>query len=116
MSGPKFQRGDIIHTRSPHSDGGDSPHFALVVGDPLDNSQLEYVAIQITSTPIRGKSDFSLADSDPEFSQTGLDHTSTFRCHKLFPLAESRVRTKIGSAGPNTMKAIEQRLRTVLRL
>lgn len=116
MSAPRFDRGDIVHTLSPHPDGGDSKHWALIVGDPSCNSYGDYVLVQITSRPFHGPSDFRLSDADPEFQQTGLQHSSTFRCHKVFPLAESRVRTKIGEAGPNTMRKIEACLRRVFLL
>lgn len=55
-------------------------------------------------------------DSDPEFGQTGLDHTSTFRCHKIFVLANSRVRRRIGSIGPKTMAEAESRVKSALGL
>lgn len=116
MSGPKFQRGDIIHTRSPHADGGESRHWALIVGDPLCNKHGDYVVIQITSTPYYGASDYILKDTDPEFSQTGLQNSSTFRCHKLFPVSENQAQKKLGDVGPNTMATIENHLRRVLQL
>lgn len=80
MSGPKFQRGDIVHTLSPHPDGGDSKHWGLVVGDPLD-CHGEYVCVQIVTREHFGKTNFRLAETHPEFARTGLDHASTIRCH-----------------------------------
>jgi len=86
------------------------------VADPLNCSNNDYFVIQITTTLYSGKTDFRLSETDPEFPQTGLDHASTFRCHKLFPLPESQVRTKKGLAGPQIMKAVEDRLRKMLEL
>ncbi len=117
MAGPKFQRGDILHTFSPHTENaGRSKHWAIVVGDPLDCSHGDYVLIQITSTLYSGRTDFRLLETHPEFAATGLDHASTFRCHKIFPISESMARTKLGEAGPSIMGEIELRLRSMLRL
>ncbi|HUY35457.1 MAG TPA: type II toxin-antitoxin system PemK/MazF family toxin [Pirellulales bacterium] len=104
---PKFTRGDIVNVFSPHADdAGESRHPALIVGDPLENTNGDYILVQITSKPWHGRTDVALNVSDPEFSRTGLKVASSVRCHKLFPLVEDRVRRKIGSAGPNTMKQI----------
>lgn len=117
MSGPVFERGDIIIAQTPHSNqAAVSQHPALIVGDPLANSHGDYVLIQITSTRWNGATDVVLADNDPEFASSGLQHTSTFRCHKLFALAESKARRKIGSVGPITLKKIESKLRLLLQL
>jgi mRNA-degrading endonuclease toxin of MazEF toxin-antitoxin module len=114
MAGKLFDRCDIVHCLSPHAEGGDSRHFAVIVGDPVANTSGHYMLVQITSTAYNGRTDYRLLDSDPEFAQTGLDHSSTFRCHKVFVLADSRVRRKIGSAGPKTMLEIEARLKIAL--
>jgi len=115
MSGPKFQRGDIIHTQSPHPDGGASAHYALVVGDPLD-CHGEYVCVQIVSREHRGKTDFRLEEADPEFARTGLSHASTFRCHKLFVVSESRVRARLGAAGRGILSAVGAKIKAALQL
>ncbi len=113
MAAPQLDRWDIVHTRSPHAQAGSSPHWALIVGDPYCNSHGDYVVIQITSTAFHGPTDFILRDSDPEFAQTGLNNTSTFRCHKLFPVSASAVFQKKGAIGPQTMVQIESHLKRV---
>jgi hypothetical protein len=116
MSGPKFQRGDIIHTQSPHPDEGtSSAHWGLVIGDPLD-CHGDYVCVQIVSREHVGKTDFRLLDSHDEFSTTGLSHSSTIRCHKLFVVAEHRVRTRLGEAGPKILAEVAARIKSALRL
>lgn len=115
MSGPKFQRGDIVHTQSPHPDGGSSPHWGLIVGDPLD-CHGEYVCVQIVTREHHGKTDYRLWDSHPEFPGTGLSHSSTVRCHKLFVLSEPRIRSKLGEAGPTLMADVGTKLKAALRL
>jgi mRNA-degrading endonuclease toxin of MazEF toxin-antitoxin module len=116
MSGKLFDRGDIVHSLSPHPDKGASWHYAPIVGDPVANTSGDYLLVQITSTKYSGRTDYTLMDSDPEFAQTGLAHTSTFRCHKVFVLASSRVQRKIGSVGPKTLVEIESRLKTAFGL
>ncbi len=116
MAGQLFDRGDIVHCLSPHVDGGDSRHFAVIVGDPVANTSGDYILVQITSTAYNGRTDYRLLDSDPEFGRTGLAHSSTFRCHKIFVLANSRVRRRIGDVGPNTMAQIETRLKAALAM
>lgn len=91
-------------------------HYALIVGDPVANTAGDYILLQITSTKYSGRTDYTILDSDPEFAQTGLSHASTFRCHKVFVLASSRVQRRIGSVGPMTMAEIEKRLRIALSL
>lgn len=116
MAGQLFDRGDVVHCLSPHAEGGDSRHYAVIVGDPIANTSGDYLLVQITSTPFNGRTDYRLSDSDPEFGQTGLDHASTFRCHKIFVLANSRVRRSIGSVGPKTMAEVESRMRVAFGL
>lgn len=116
MAGQLFDRGDIVHCLSPHAEGGASRHYAVIVGDPIANTSGDYILVQITSTTYRGRTDYTIRDSDPEFGLTGLAHTSTIRCHKVFVLANSRVRRKIGVVGPNTMAAIENHIKAVLAL
>lgn len=115
MSGPKYQRGDIVHTLSPHPDGGDSKHWGLVVGDPLD-CHGEYVCVQILSREHFGKTNLRLVESHPEFARTGLPHSSTIRCHKLYVVTELKVRTRLGDAGPQIMAEVGARLKAALRL
>lgn len=113
----QFERGDIVRAHTPHTDlSQSSQHPALIVADPMINASGDYVLIQITSSPYNSTSDYTLSATDPEFAMTGLQNTSTFRCHKIFPLKESLVRKKFGEVGPNTMKEIEKRLRALLCL
>lgn len=113
----QFERGDIVRAQTPHTDlSGTSQHPALIVADPMVNASGDYILIQITSSSYNSASDYTLQSSDPEFSMTGLQNTSTFRCHKMFPLKESLVRKKFGKVGPNTMKEIEDRRRALLCL
>ncbi len=116
MAGKLFDRGDIVHCLSPHPDGGDSRHYAVIVGDPIANTSGDYVLVQITSTAFNGRTDYRLFESDTEFGRTGLDHASTFRCHKIFVLANSRVHRSIGSVGPTTMAQIESCVKVALGL
>jgi mRNA-degrading endonuclease toxin of MazEF toxin-antitoxin module len=116
MAGKLFDRGDIVHCLSPHADGGDSRHYAVIVGDPIANTSGDYLLVQITSTAFNGRTDYRLSDSTPEFGLTGLNHASTFRCHKVFVLANSRVRRKTGTVGSQTMAQIESRLKIALGL
>lgn len=116
MSGKLFDRGDVIHCLSPHAEGGASKHYAVIVGDPIANTSGDYLLVQITTTAYNGRTDYRLTDKDPEFAQTGLDHSSTFRCHKVFVLENSRVRRKIGTIGRQTMAQIESRLKVALAL
>ena len=87
----------------PHTDGkGSSTHPGLVVGDPLDNLNRDYIIAQITSSDWRGNTDVTIQFSDPEFEATGLTHNSTIRCHKIFPVAHTAVHHKFGVIGPET--------------
>jgi mRNA-degrading endonuclease toxin of MazEF toxin-antitoxin module len=116
MSGPKFQRGDILHTFSPHTDeDASSKHWGLVVGDPLD-CHGEYVCVQIVTRFHAGRTNFRLEETHAEFSATGLDHSSTIRCHKLYVVSESRVRSRLGLAGPTIMAEVCGRIRAALQL
>lgn len=115
MSAPKYQCGDIVKANVPHTDGsGDSSHPCLVIGDPLANSHGDYVLLQISSTKWSARTDYFLADSDPEFSQTGLSHSSTFRCHKVFAISESRVVKRFGSVGAQAMVEVESRAKAAM--
>src|SRR5919108_2898915 len=103
MSVPRFRRGDIVHCLHPHADSKNeadaSRRFALVVGDPVENINQDYILAQITSTEWRGRTDVWVLGSDPEFGQTGLRNASTIRCHKIFAAALSTVRQRVGEAG-----------------
>lgn len=117
MSGPHFQRGDIVRAFITHADGRlGQRHPALIVGDPLANNHGDYILIQITSTLWNGNTDFCLLTTDSEFPQTGLSNSSCFRCHKIFVLEPSRLQHQYGTAGPNTMHEINVRLARALGL
>lgn len=120
MSTPRFRRGDIVHCLHPHADsrheGDASRRFALVVGDPIENINHDYILAQITSTEWRGRTDAWVADTDSEFNQLGLRNSSTVRCHKVFAAAPSTVRQRVGEAGPGIMRRVEVALRTALQL
>jgi len=117
MSGPRFQRGDIVNVPTPHADrSASSRHPALIVGDPLANRHGDYVLVQITSQKYSGRSDFRVVESDADFPATGLDNASTIRCHKLFVYTETMVHQRRGEASPRIMKEVESRLRDLLSL
>jgi mRNA-degrading endonuclease toxin of MazEF toxin-antitoxin module len=117
MSAPKFQRGDVVWCLMPFADrSGTSRRRVLVVGDPLSNINRDYVVIQITSTQWHGPTDLIVVDSHPEFKATGLDPSSTFRCHKISPIGETCVQKRAGQVGPSIMREVEARLRIALSL
>lgn len=117
MSGPKFQLGDIVNFLMPHTDGtASTSRPGLIVGDPLDNQNRDYVIVQITTQAWGGKSDVRIDDGDAEFNATGLEKSSTIRCHKIFAVGEARVQRRHGSAGPRLMARVQAGLRHALRL
>jgi hypothetical protein len=120
MSAPRFQRGDIVHCLHPHADsrneGDASRRYALVVGDPIENINQDYILAQITTREWAGRTDVTVRDEDPEYAMTGLRNASTIRCHKLFADAPSTVQRKIGEAGPVIMKRVDAALRIALQL
>jgi len=117
MSGPKFQLGDIVNFLMPHTDGtASTSRPGLVVGDPLDNQNRDYVVVQITTQTWSGKSDVWIEDGDAEFTATGLEKSSTIRCHKIFAVGETRVQRRRGCAGPKIMARVQPGLRHALRL
>ncbi len=120
MSAPRFKRGDIVHCIHPHADskneGDVSRRYALVVGDPVENINQDYILAQVTSTEWGGRTDVWVKEDDPEFSQSGLRNSSTIRCHKIFAAAPTTVQRKIGEAGPDIMRRVELALRNALQL
>jgi mRNA-degrading endonuclease toxin of MazEF toxin-antitoxin module len=116
MSGKLFDRGDVVHCRMPHADAGDSRRYALIVGDPIENINKDYILLQITRTDHKGRTDYRLEQSNPEFGQTGLSESSTFRCHKIFVASSSMVQRRIGPVGKQTMLEVERRLKAALSL
>lgn len=115
MPPPKFARGDIVNVPMPHADGsGASFRPALIVGDPIENQHGDYILVQITSREWNGRTDYRLQDTDPEYTGTGLDNASTFRCHKLFVVTEPKIRHRRGKVGPKTMREVEARMKVAL--
>ena len=120
MSAPRFNRGDIVHCVHPHADsrsaGDASRRYALVVGDPIENINKDYILVQITSKEWRGRTDVWIASDDPEFGATGLQISSTIRCHKLFAAAPTTVQRRIGEAGPAILRRVDTALKIALQL
>lgn len=120
MSVPRFQRGDIVYCLHPHADSRSerdaSRRFALVVGDPIENINQDYILAQITSKEWRGRTDVWIVIDDPEFAATGLTVSSTIRCHKLFAAAPSTVQRSVGRAGPGIQKKVDTALKVALQL
>lgn len=116
MAAPRFQRGDIINFNTPYADGGGGEHPSLIVSDPLCNGHGDYILIQIVSKDWGGRCDYRITESHADFSATGLHAASTFRCHKLFVIAESMARRKRGVAGPDIMRQIDAKLKLALDL
>lgn len=120
MSVPRFKRGDIVHCLHPHADSKTSAdasrRFALVVGDPIENINKDYILAQITSTEWRGRTDVWIAADDSEFAATHLQVSSTIRCHKIFAAAPNTVQRRIGEAGPVTLQRVDAALKVALQL
>jgi mRNA-degrading endonuclease toxin of MazEF toxin-antitoxin module len=120
MSAPRFKRGDIVHCLHPHADsrneGDASRRYALVVGDPVENANQDYILAQITSKEWRGRTDVWITSEDSEFAATGLRVPSTIRCHKLFAAAPSTVQRAIGIAGPQVLRKVDAALKVALQL
>lgn len=119
MSAPRFQRGDVVHCLHPHADSRDegdaSRSYAIVVGDPIENINKDYILVQITSKEWRGRTDVWIASDDSQFAATGLKTSSTIRCHKLFA-APSTVQRSIGVASPQLMRRVDAALKVALQL
>ena len=117
MSTPKYGRGTMILCMCPQADTGiSSLHPALIVGDAIENLNNDYIAVQCTSRRWNGRTDVWLSATDADFVGLGLAVPSTIRCHKLFPVAASRVQSKIGHASDSLMKRVEAALRAALSL
>ncbi len=117
MTAPKFQRGDVVWCAMPSVGGtGETKRPALVIGDPIENVNHDYVLMQITSKPWKSRTDCILEESDPEFPQTGLTCTSTFRGHKVFVVTETAVQKRLGSVGQKTLASIEKAIKAALGL
>ncbi len=75
------------------------------------------VVLLVTSNTSRiTPDDYVLKDSNPEFKNTGLRQASAFRVGKITTLHKKLLNSKLGFAGPNTMKEVENRLRNLLQL
>lgn len=120
MSAPSFERGDVVLVRHVPLDsrGSDDekPRPALVIGDPIENQNQDYILLFITSRQWTGRTDVWLQETDAEFRQTGLKQSSTIRCHKIFVANASMVRRKIGIAGLAVLNRVEAALRRALGL
>lgn len=89
----------------------------VISNDTYNAKQNDVVLLLITSNTSRlNPDDYVLKDSDPEFKNTGLRQASTFRVGKIITLHKKLLNSKLGFAGPNTMKEIEKRLRNLLQL
>src|SRR5262245_48249299 len=101
MSVPKYGRGAVLWCRIGEADTDRTKRRpCLVVGDPIENLNRDYVVVEITSTLWRGPTDIVVESGDPGFAGLGLPNSSTIRCHKIFPVASSRILQSCGTATP----------------
>ena len=89
---PKFYHpGEVILILYPYSDfsdGGKRP-AVIVSNTDFNNSGSEVVVVSITSTIRTGPpTHIMIDDSHGAFRQTGLDHSSTVLCHKIYIVAK----------------------------
>ncbi|MFO0900834.1 MAG: type II toxin-antitoxin system PemK/MazF family toxin [Pirellulales bacterium] len=117
MSVPKYGRGAVLWRRLPEADTDRQKHRpCVVVGDPIENLNRDYVVVEITTKLWRGPTDVAVESTDPSFASLGLRETSCIRCHKIFPVASSRIVSSCGSAPPELMKQVDDALRRALSL
>lgn len=117
MSVPKYGRGAVLWCRLPEADTDRQKHRpCLVVGDPIENFNRDYVVVEITTKLWHGPTDVIVESTDASFPGLGLRESSCIRCHKIFPVASSRIVSGCGTASPELMKRVDDALRRALSL
>ena len=91
---------------------------ALIISpDSYNRTSQDAVFVLITTnTSRRGRFDFILQTSHPEFVATGLRFDSAVRIDKIFTLSNKLAIRTIGRFGPQLTKEIEKQLRLFLEL
>lgn len=114
-----MKRGDIVLIHFPFTDlTSTKVRPALVISsENYNTNQEDVVFLLITSNTSRiTQDDYLLDRNNPEFNNTGLKKESVFRVGKVQTLNKKILVSKLGFAGINTLKEIENRLRNLLQL
>jgi mRNA interferase MazF len=114
-----MKKGDVVLISVPFTDlSFVKVRPALVISNENYNtSEDDVVVLLITSNISRLSSeDYVIETNNPEFINTGLKQASAFRVGKIQTLHKNLLISKLGIAGPNTLKEIEKRLRNLLEL
>lgn len=93
--------GHIVHAHVQYSDSeGSKSRFPVVVSSSEFNQKYPEVIVAFTTSSQNIKRprsyDVDISDKHLQFSQTGLTHSTTVRCGRLWTIDKSRISDVIG--------------------
>ncbi len=93
--------GHIIHTHVQYSDSeGTKSRFPIVVSSSQFNQQFPEVIVAFTTSSKNiyhpRRYDVEISDKHPQFTKTGLTHSTTVRCGRLWTVDKRKIADVIG--------------------
>jgi len=83
----------------------------------LESGATKYaVFLPITSKPVKGIYNITVDESSPYLAETGLKAPSTILCWNLHTVPKAFIKREIGTAPPELMSQVKERLRALLSL
>ncbi len=112
-----FERGKIILVPFPFTDLSSSKvRPALIISDPRYHDNDLSVLFISSKVSKEKKTDYSLKENQPHFSQTGLKVSSIIKCQKIATLDRRIVLGELGELHANDQKEVDKKIRLALGL
>ena len=113
-----LQRGDIVLVPFPFTDLSTEKLRPAVIAS-VDPQKTDVIIAFISSVVSSGElsgTDYLLRQDNPDFTQTGLKKTSTFRMGKLLTVERNKIIRRLGRVSPAIQKELDIRLRRAVGL
>jgi len=105
--------GHIIRTDVQYADSeGTKSRFPIVVSSPQFNQQYPEVVVAFTTSSVNihhpRTYDVEISDKHPNFGLTGLPHSTTVRCGRLWTIDKRKISDAIGIVPNNLLLDIQK--------